>query len=316
MGTVIVPPTARIPSALEAAASLSLPPAVWQVESTKTTEVYSNGLQIDTRFQTNYQPRARYPIFALPENEDPGTRSFARQIGEAQEPRGILYHTTESQLLPFAEEASRNIDRLGKSLARLLQSEHAYHYLIDRFGRVFRIVKESDAAGHSGFSVWADGEGLYVNLNHSFIGISFEARSGEVAEVTAAQITAARMLTEMLRYRYSIPEENCITHAQVSVNPDNMKLGNHTDWAHSFPFKAVGLPDNYSLPPAAIWGFGYLYDEDLIARAGGMTWAGLPIAEQRLTRQAADQGLTLDEYRKTLRTRYQQIRRELKAKGM
>src|SRR5690606_34119690 len=32
-GTVIVPPTARIPSALEAAASLSLPPAVWQVES-------------------------------------------------------------------------------------------------------------------------------------------------------------------------------------------------------------------------------------------------------------------------------------------
>ncbi len=311
---------ARIPSALEAVAELGPPPAVWQVSSTKTTETYSNGLQVDTRFETTYQPREKYPIFALPadfpEGADSSGKGYAKQIGEAQEPRGIIYHTTESQMAPFTEASSANIDRLGKSLAKLLKSEHAYHYLIDRFGRVFRIVKESNAAGHTGFSVWADSRGLYVNLNHSFLGIAFEAQSGEPREVTAAQITAARMLTEMLRYRYSIPEENCVTHAQVSINPYNMKLGNHTDWAHSFPFKAVGLPDNYALAPAALWVLGFSYDEDLIQRSAGQKWPGLSAADTLFARYAADHKQTPAQYRLALQRRYKEIRRELKEKGM
>ena len=312
--------TGRIPSALEAVAELGPPPAVWQVSSTKTTETYSNGLQIDTRFETTYQPREKYPIFALPADfpheADPSGKTYVQQIGEAQEPRGIVYHTTESQMVPFTEASSANIDRLGKSLARLLKSEHAYHYLIDRYGRVFRIVKESNAAGHTGFSAWADSRGLYVNLNHSFLGVAFEAQSGEPRDVTAAQVTAARMLTEMLRYRYSIPEENCVTHAQVSINPYSMKLGNHTDWAYNFPFKALGLSDNYALAPAAIWALGFTYDEDLIGRSAGQKWPGLSAADTLFARYAADHKQTSAQYRLALRRRYKEIRRQLKKKGM
>jgi len=54
------------------------------------------------------------------------------------------------------------------------------------------------------------------------------------------------MLTRMLRSRYSIAAENCVTHAQVSVNPSNMQLSYHVDWAAAFSFAALGLPDNYA----------------------------------------------------------------------
>ena len=43
--------------------------------------------------------------------------------------------------------------------------------MIDRFGRVFRIVHESDIANHAGLSVWGDERGAYVNLNASFLEI-------------------------------------------------------------------------------------------------------------------------------------------------
>ena len=31
-----------------------------------------------------------------------------------------------------------------------------YNFLIDRFGRVYRVVQESDAANHAGNSIWAE----------------------------------------------------------------------------------------------------------------------------------------------------------------
>jgi len=48
------------------------------------------------------------------------------------------------------------------------------------------------------------------------------------------------MLTDMLRKRYGIPAGNCVTHAQVSVNPSNLLIGYHIDWASSF-FRPVRL---------------------------------------------------------------------------
>src|SRR5260370_6488421 len=134
---------------------------------------------------------------------------------------------------------------------------------MDRFGRVVRIVNESDAADHAGHSVWVDERHIYVNLNDSFIGVSFEAQTeaGQTRiSVGDAQIRVAAMLTEMLRSRYKIPGGNCVTHAQVSVNPSNMRIGYHVDWASSFPFERLGLPDNYSTPSPAISLFGFAFD--------------------------------------------------------
>jgi N-acetyl-anhydromuramyl-L-alanine amidase AmpD len=134
---------------------------------------------------------------------------------------------------------------------------HLYHFLIDRFGRIFRIVAESDYANHAGRSLWIDDRHIYWNLNQSFLGIAFEAQAGAQSAsdiATRAQIDAARVLTEMLRSRYRIPAADCVTHAQVSINLQTMRLGYHTDWAANFPFYDVGLGDGYIL--AALSGGG------------------------------------------------------------
>ena len=164
-----------------------------------------------------------------------------------------------------------------------MQRKFAYHFLIDRFGRVYRVVAESDAADHAGPSLWADGRWLYVNLNRSFLGVSFEARTEpgqSESGASPAQVRAAAMLTEMLRSRYGIPAANCVTHAQVSVNPANMQVGYHTDWASGFPFEQVGLPNNYAQALPAVWAFGFLASADFRAATGERMAEGVDRAEE------------------------------------
>ena len=62
------------------------------------------------------------------------------------------------------------LKRIGKEVLTFVQQNRSYHFVIDRFGQVFRIVYESDIANHAGNSVWADDSGIYVNLNSSFLG--------------------------------------------------------------------------------------------------------------------------------------------------
>jgi hypothetical protein len=94
----------------------------------------------------------------------------------------------------------------------------------------------------------------------------------------------------MLRRRYVIPAGNCVTHEQVSVN---------TDWASSFPFAQLGLPNNYARPLSAMVTFGLEYDETFARRAGTRLYAGVELAEEELAREAA--GRPVAELRKALR---------------
>jgi hypothetical protein len=151
-----------------------------------------------------------------------------------------------------------------------------------------------------------------VNLNDSFFGVSFEGATDTAEDVTPAQIASAKALTEMLRSRYGIRAENCVTHAQVSVNPFNMRIGAHTDWAAKFPFGAVGLPDNYALPPASIYVFGFEYDSVFLRTAGGQRWKGLDVASVQIERQAAARQEPAEQYRASLRQRYKEIAAALK----
>ncbi|MEO8098903.1 MAG: peptidoglycan recognition family protein [Acidobacteriota bacterium] len=282
----------------------ALPTGVWQVETSATEEVYSNGLRIDLSFATKNRPREEYGIFALDGGTEPVSKSRA--------PHGIVYHTTESDLAPFEEASSEKLATLGHLLLRFVRREHSYHYLIDRFGRVYRVVEESDAANHAGYSVWGDSRGVYVNLNDSFLGIAFEAKTDNAADVSAAQFTSARMLTEMLRSKYKIAREDCVTHAQVSVNPLNMRIGNHTDWAHGFPFAAMNLPDNYLTTLAAVTAFGFTHDEVLLKAEAGRDWPGLVVADKLVAKAAASEGSTEVRYRSMLQHRYKDIFAELK----
>jgi hypothetical protein len=155
---------------------------------------------------------------------------------------------------------------------------------------------------------------VYVNLNDSFIGIAFEGKMEQREGITAAQVSAARMLTELIRTRYGIKPENCITHAQVSVVPQNMRLANHMDWAQGFPWESLNLPNNYRLPVPAVTAFGFDHDEVLTKASGGKDWPGLVDADKRLQSDAASQAATEYRYRGMLRHRYQEIIAELRLK--
>jgi hypothetical protein len=233
----------------------------------------------------------------------------------ATQPAGIVYHTTESHLAPFEEQETGRLKQLGRNLLDGIRLQRSYHYVIDRFGRVFRVVEESDAANHAGYSVWGDANGVYVNLNTSFLGVAFEGQTGDTGAMTPAQILAGRLLTEMLRARYSIPAEDCVTHAQVSVNPLNMQIGAHTDWASQFPFASVGLPDNYALPPASLYAFGFEYSElflRVISPDGQLAgWSGLAAATKQVAAAASAANIPEARYRAALRRRYKDILTEI-----
>ena len=278
------PPVVRpLPTRSIAAAPSSPVPRVWAVETTAAYDLYSNGLRIENRYAIGNRPRA-WRTFPL--NGDAPAASAGRT-----DPAGIVYHTTESLQAPFEPSQNTVLKHVSESLAEYVQRRRAYNFLIDRFGRVYRIVREQDAANHAGHSVWADDTAVYIGLNDSFLGISFEAETGVLPaadKVNGAQVRAAAMLTEMLRARYQIPARNCVTHAQVSVNPANFRIGYHTDWASSFPFDRLGLPDNYALPLPAITLFGFTYDETFLSRAGARLSAAAresPIPDRRSARR-------------------------------
>jgi hypothetical protein len=271
---------------------------VWPVEKTSGFETYSNGLRIENQYAVRHRPRA-YVAFSTADPEGAGE--------ERTDPAGIVYHTTESLQAPFESSQKNLLKRVGESLLDYVRRRRCYHFLIDRFGRVFRIVNESDAADHAGHSVWADDRYFYVNLNDSFIGISFEAETGAGETRTSAgnaQVRTAAMLTEMLRSRYKIPGRNCVTHAQVSVNPSNMRIGYHLDWTSSFPFEKLGLPDNYATPSPAVSLFGFAFDASFEQRAGVRLAAGAIEADHALVEGAEAAHLSLAAYRRALHRRY------------
>ena len=282
---------------------------VWLVDKTKDYETYSNGLRIDDRYAVSNERRGFYRVFRR------GSIDLARAEWRS-EPAGIVYHTTESDQARFEEEQNKALKRIAKEVLTFVRENRCYHFLIDRFGQVFRVVEESDVANHAGYSVWADDSDVYVNLNRSFIGIAFETQTlpgEELPSANAAQIHSARILTQMLRNKYRIPASNCVTHAQVSVNPSNMLVGYHTDWAGNFPFLELGLSDNYVAPPAAIYTFGFNYDTSYVHATGVRLWQGLAVAEDQLRAQATAQGIPLPRYRSILQQKYKQVITALKA---
>jgi hypothetical protein len=281
-------------------------PVVWPVEQTSEYDLYSNGLRIENGLAISNQPRS-YSLISRG-SETPGPHR--------SQPAGIVFHTTESDQAPFESSQKSALKRIGQELLAFVSNKRAYHFVIDRFGRVHRIVVESDKANHAGRSVWADSQWVYLDLNSSFIGVAFEARTqADQQLINDPQLHAAKALTEMLRGKYNLLAENCVTHSQVSVNSDNMRIGYHTDWGTSFPFKELGLPDNYQIPNPAVYLFGFDYDPAYIDATGPDLWKGLALAEERRRESAAERGVTVGEYRKILQQRYKDVQSALQERS-
>jgi hypothetical protein len=277
---------------------------VWLAEETEDHEWYSNGLRIDNTYHVGNEKRF-YQMLDRSKGMQP-TADWR------SEPSGIVFHTTESPQAPFDPEQNSTLQRLGKSLLIHIRDNRSYNFVIDRFGRVFRVVDEADSAHHSGNSLWADGRWAFVNLNASFLAVSFEAQG---TSLTSAQVHAGRLLTQYLRSKYKIRPELCVTHAQVSVNPSNGRIGYHTDWAAGFPFSEMGLENNYDLPLSSITDFGFTYDETFMQAIGGKVWRGLSDSERALEADAKHRGLDVALYRDQLQERYRRLYASLKLTG-
>jgi hypothetical protein len=273
------------------------PEKVWLVEQKDGTERYSNAGRILTTYETNSHPRS-YQIF------QPETGETDGQV--RRDPIGIVYHTSESDLMSFTSDNNESIESHSRGLLAYVQRHRAYNYVIDRFGQIYRIVKDEEAANHAGNSVWADNRGVYVGLNDSFLGVCFETNSKADSleeQLTEAQLIAGRLLTQILRSRYNLSDSNCVTHGLVSVNPSNMLICFHHDWARGFPFAAMGLSDKYKVAPASIE-FGFTYDSETISVLGGSLWSGVKEAEERFQRRAASANLKPEELRREMRQRF------------
>jgi len=276
------------------------PPEVWLVEEKDGVELYSNGLRVENGLAVAGEQRS-YPVY------DPETLQPA---GRRTEPAGIVYHTTESHIAPFTAEQNRRLRRVGRWMLDYVRANRSYHFVIDRFGRVHRLVQESDVAYHAGSSIWADERLLYLNLNTSFLGVAFETETPDPARgapLTPPQIYAGRVLTEMLRSKYRLPAQNCVTHAQVSVAPAAMWVGNHLDWSANFPFEALGLSNNYEIPLPAVAIFGFRFDREFQKATAAALGRGLELGEEVFRRRASARRLPPADFRAALRRRYQEL---------
>jgi len=274
------------------------PEKVWLVEEGDGYERFSNGARILREYETANHPRG-YHVYG-PNGAPTG--------GTGRQPVGIVYHTSESDLMPFNADNSESIEAHTRGLLEYVKKNSSYNYVIDRFGQIYRVVRDEDAANHAGNSVWAGAQGLFVGLNESFLGVCFETKTAAGVEerLTEAQLVSGRLLTQVLRSRHQIEDANCVTHGLVSVNPTSMLICFHHDWARGFPFEALGLSDKYAVPPASVTEFGFTYDEELLSKLGGSLWPGVAAAEKAFNERAARENLRPEELRRRMREVYRQ----------
>ncbi|HEY2941703.1 MAG TPA: N-acetylmuramoyl-L-alanine amidase [Vicinamibacteria bacterium] len=266
-----------------------VPASVWLVEMGAGYEQYSNGLRIENTYEVAGEPR-RFRVV----DRTTGLR------GDTQtRPVGILFHTSESDVWPLEASYNETLRDSTQRLLRYVQRNRLYNYMVDRFGRVYRVVEEETKANHAGHSVWTRGDEVYLSLNAAFLGVSFETRweGGRALPITQAQFLAGRNLSDYLRARWTIPGDMCVAHGLTSVNPKKHLIGHHVDWARGFPFEAFGLPDQYSRPAPAVALFGFGYDEDFL-KIMGEPWAGVREAERALTEEAAKAGRSVEDLRR------------------
>ena len=272
------------------------PAAIWLVEKGPQWELYSNGLRIDTALTVKGTPRS-FRVFDREGN-------LEARVYKA--PVGLLFHTSESDVWPLEAAYNENLRGTSQGLLRYVQKNRLYHYVIDRFGRVFRIVAEDSKANHAGNSVWANAGRVYLNLNHAFLAVSFETRweGGKALPITQAQLAAGRNVSDYLRQRYEIAPEMCVTHGLTSVNPKKHLIGHHMDWARGFPFAVFGLPDQYQREAPSVALFGFDYDDDFL-KVLDQPWPGVRAAEAELLREAARQHRDVEDVRYDRQTAYE-----------
>ena len=93
-------------------------------------------------------------------------------------------------------------------------SKVSSHYVINRRGRIFRLVQDSYVAWHAGQSCW----GRYKNLNENSIGIELENKGHQFGYTNFKnkQISSLIKLCNQLIKKYKIKKKNITGHSDIA----------------------------------------------------------------------------------------------------
>jgi N-acetylmuramoyl-L-alanine amidase len=102
------------------------------------------------------------------------------------------------------------------SIIRLLNPKYkvSCHYLIDRSGKILKMVNDNKVAWHAGKSKWNN----FINLNKNSIGIELVNKGHEFGyeRFTNKQINSLIQLCLKLKKKYKIKDSNIIGHSDIS----------------------------------------------------------------------------------------------------
>ncbi|MDA9740541.1 N-acetylmuramoyl-L-alanine amidase [Pelagibacteraceae bacterium] len=103
-----------------------------------------------------------------------------------------------------------------ESIKRLtsMKSKVSCHYLINRSGKIFKMVKEENVAWHAGKSMW----GKYKNLNENSIGIELVNKGHQYGyqNYTKKQINKLVLLCKYLIKKYKINKRLILGHSDIA----------------------------------------------------------------------------------------------------
>lgn len=123
-----------------------------------------------------------------------------RQRPVRKSTRYIVLHTTEGACRGAGEK---------------LQARGEAHYMVDRAGRIYRIIDRKRIAYHCGRSMW-NGR---TSLDDCSVGIEVEGYHNK--DLTKAQTKALRELIQELKKVYGIPDDRVLTHSMVAYGAPN-----------------------------------------------------------------------------------------------
>ena len=103
-----------------------------------------------------------------------------------------------------------------ESIKRLSSSKHkvSCHYLIDRKGKILKMVDDNKVAWHAGKSKWKN----YNNLNKYSIGIELVNKGHEFGyeKFTIPQVNNLIKLCQNLKKKYKIKNSNIVGHSDIA----------------------------------------------------------------------------------------------------
>jgi len=142
-----------------------------------------------------------------------------------------------------------------ESIKRLttIKSKVSCHYLVNRRGKIFRLVKDENVAWHAGKSMW----GKYKDLNKNSIGIELVNKGHKYGyqKFTKVQIKKLIQLCKLLKRKYSIKNKFILGHSDISplrkIDP-----GEKFPWAY-LSSKGIG---NYPVKPSMLKKFNKTYN--------------------------------------------------------